>query len=74
MPKRDDEVQLWESFGKGTPHRTPREANRELGIPWRRVEYLCEKWCDKGVYDYGVAADLGWKWEDHGLGLFGGVR
>lgn len=61
MPKRPDEIALWDAFGPGAPYRRPRDANAELQIPWRRVEYLCNKWADQGVYDYGVAADLGWK-------------
>ena len=61
MPMRDDESKLWLSFGLNTEHETPRAAGRALGIPPRRVEYLCEKWARKGWYDYGVAADLGWK-------------
>ena len=38
----------------------PRSAGRTLGIHPKRVVYLCYKWDNKGFYDYGVAADLGW--------------
>lgn len=61
MPKRPDEIALWAAFGPDAEHRTPREAGRALGIPFGRVEYLCEKWSRQGVYDYGVCVDLGWK-------------
>lgn len=61
MPKRPDEIALWNAFGPGTAHEWPRHAGRALGIPPRRVEYLCEKWSRQRVYDYGTCCDLGWK-------------
>lgn len=62
VPRRADEVALWAAFGtEGEPHRWPRDAGAALGIPAGRVEYLCEKWTDRGVYEYGTAASLGWK-------------
>lgn len=45
----------------GTRHGVhARDLISELGIPWKRGAYLCQKWTDKGWYDYGVAVDLGW--------------
>lgn len=38
----------------------PRYAGQRLGINYKRVKFLCEKWATKGMYDYGVTADLGW--------------
>ena len=38
----------------------PRDYARRVGMNWKRCAYLCEKWCRKGWYDYGVACDLGW--------------
>lgn len=62
VPVRADEVALWAAFGTdGEPHRWPRDAAAALGIPYGRAEYLCEKWARKGIYEYGVAAQLGWK-------------
>ena len=60
---KPDEKLLWDSFGEGTPYRTPREAAKAIGMAEKRCDYLCEKWSDKGIYDYGVCADLGWKEE-----------
>jgi hypothetical protein len=60
---KPDEKTLWDSFGDGTSYRTPREAAIALGMNHKRWLYLCEKWSDKGIYDYGVSADLGWKEE-----------
>jgi hypothetical protein len=57
MPKREDEQALWAALMTGEQ---PRYAGRRLGMPPRRVEYLCNKWADKGVYEYGVVYDLGW--------------
>lgn len=62
IPPRADEAALWAAFGTdGEPHQWPRDAAAALGIPTGRAEYLCEKWARKGVYEYGVAAQLGWK-------------
>lgn len=38
----------------------PRDAGARLGIHHRRVDYLCEKWTGKGLYDWGVSVDTGW--------------
>lgn len=64
MPTRPDEEALWAAFGATAEHRTPREAGQALGIPTKRVAYLCEKWAQQGRYDYGVIVDLGWKTAD----------
>lgn len=71
MPKRDDEIALWNAFGDGKEFERVRDAGIALGIPPRRVYYLCCKWAEKGLYDWGTWHDLGWKWEDKGRGLFG---
>lgn len=57
MPKRPDEVALWAAVRAGE---SPREAGERLGIPRRRMEYLCDKWSRKGLYDWGVVIDRGW--------------
>lgn len=51
-----------------------RDIGPILGIHPKRVNYLACKWSEKGFYDWGVCADLGWltdqgkKWaEDLGL-------
>jgi hypothetical protein len=59
--RRTDELVLWNGFGAGAWHRTPRDAGIALGIPRKRVNYLCLKWTRQGRYDYGVCVDLGWK-------------
>lgn len=61
MPKRPDEVALWNAFGPGAEYNSPRVAGWALDIPARRVAYLCKKWARQGVYDYGIACDIGWK-------------
>lgn len=60
MPKqgaRPDELALWHALLAGEK---PRYAGRRLGIPRRRVAYLCGKWARHGDYDWGVVIDLGW--------------
>lgn len=37
-----------------------REVGAGVGIPPRRVAYICEKWSRKGWYNYGVSVDMGW--------------
>ena len=54
-----NEKQLWEAFPN--PYKTPREAGKALNIAPKRVQYLCKKWSKKGIYEYGVSIDLGWK-------------
>ena len=54
---KPDELALWEALLAGE---SPRDAGERLGVPPKRVLYLCHKWADQGDYDYGVAADLGW--------------
>ena len=60
MTVKPDEQALWDRVGLGE---TPRVAGHELGIPPKRVQYLCTKWARKGSYDYGVSVDLGWPTE-----------
>ena len=55
--KRPDEIALWTRVLGGD---SPRWASHDLGIPEKRVVYLCKKWTALGFYDYGVSADLGW--------------
>lgn len=38
----------------------PYEVSHCLGIPLKRAAYICEKWCRKGWYDYGVSVGMGW--------------
>lgn len=54
---KPDEMALWAALVAGE---WPRTAGPRLGIPSRRVWYLCEKWARQGIYDYGVSCDLGW--------------
>ena len=39
---------------------TPRRVAQVLGIHPKRCRYICGKWADKGIYDYGVSVDMGW--------------
>lgn len=57
VSRRADEEQLWAAVVAGE---SPRDAGQRLGIRRGRVEYLCNKWATKGIYDYGVTHDLGW--------------
>lgn len=59
---KPDEEALWKALEQGE---WPRDAGRRLGINGKRVQYLCEKWAKKGIYDYGVSSDLGWIREHH---------
>ena len=37
-----------------------REIVRELGINENRAAYICEKWTERGYYEYGVNVLAGW--------------
>lgn len=41
---------------------TPRDLinSDKININYKRAWYLLEKWCSKGLYEYGVTLDLGW--------------
>ena len=52
-----DELALWEALLAGEK---PRYAAQRLGIHHRRVWWLCRKWSERGMYDWGVVHDLGW--------------
>ena len=56
---KPDEKLLWESFGEGTTNVYPKDV--PIKMPPKRMRYLCEKWAAKGIYEWGVIYDLGWK-------------
>ena len=37
-----------------------REVASNLGMAPKRAAYICEKWTNKGWYDYGVNVLAGW--------------
>lgn len=55
--KKPDELELLKLVLAGY---WPRIAGRELGIHWKRVQRLCEKWQRKQWYSCGVTIDIGW--------------
>ena len=55
---KQDEKALWAAIQM--PGATPRAAGWFLGMPPRRVRYLCEKWARRRIYEYGTVYDLGW--------------
>ncbi len=64
QPKRPDEVELWRLLEEEDLR--PRYGAERIGMDPNRLRYLCEKWAGKGIYDYGVACDLGWKLDECG--------
>lgn len=63
---KPDELELLRAFWAsscGKPYHcgvTLRGLAEQQGMHWKRVQYLAWKWSDRGLYDYGVCADLGW--------------
>jgi hypothetical protein len=61
MPVRQDEIDLWNSFGPGTKYLYPREAVDAMGMNHNRAYYLFCKWADQGRFEWGVSPFVGWK-------------
>lgn len=58
---KPDEKELLLLMYKYRGIKSPREIyNNHININRKRVKYLLGKLADKGLYDYGVALDLGW--------------
>lgn len=64
---RDDERLLLKTLqdrqvvtidGDGKPY--VRDVVRELNINENRAAYICQKWADRGWYNYGVNVLAGW--------------
>lgn len=53
----EDEKCLWDAVQKG---KFPRYAIRELKLNEKAAHATLLKWAEKGLYDYGVALDMGW--------------
>jgi hypothetical protein len=45
---------------KNGEHPYVREVVADIGMNGKRAAYLCEKWTDKGWYEYGVNVLAGW--------------
>lgn len=63
-----DEERLFELLKGGF---TPRDGGIYLGLPHKRVAAICHKWESKGIYEYGIAVDLGWLKEEEGVHVYG---
>lgn len=37
-----------------------REVVASIGLNEKRAAYICQKWAEKGWYDYGVSVLAGW--------------
>lgn len=61
---KDDEKEFLERLRKRTiedpnpPY--VRQLVSDLGMNENRAAYICQKWADKGWYDYGVSVLAGW--------------
>ena len=44
------------------------KISERLNIPYKRARYICFKWTNKGIYNYGVSWRVGWLTE-HGFSL-----
>jgi hypothetical protein len=61
---KDDERELLERLQKRT-NEDPnppyvRQLVADIGMNEKRAAYICEKWADKGLYDYGISSLAGW--------------
>ncbi len=55
-----DEQRLLVKLASRTTETTVRDVISELGMNTNRGCYICQKWAERGWYDYGVSVDLGW--------------
>lgn len=53
-----DEQRFWKLVKEGNG--TPRDIVESIGMNEKRALYLCQKWADQGIYDYGVSPLYGW--------------
>lgn len=61
---KQDELQLWKELWRrkkaGDPHPMIYEIAKDIGMNWKRMNYIAEKWDNKGLIDSGVSARTGW--------------
>jgi len=61
---KDDEKELLERLQKRTAEdpNMPyvRQLVADIGMNEKRAAYICEKWTEKGWYEYGVNVLAGW--------------
>lgn len=61
---KSDELALWKELWKrknnGEDHPMIYQIAEELGIPFKRMDYIAEKWHGKRLIDCGVSARTGW--------------
>lgn len=65
MSAKPDEILLFRRMRLERGHPMGRrlfvdEVGAELGIHAKRVEYLLDKWSERGWWDYGISARTGW--------------
>jgi len=58
---KDDEKALLATFSKAHEQGVMmRQLGQAIGMPEKRMQFICYKWGDKDIYDWGVCWDLGW--------------
>lgn len=65
--RKPDEIALYAALRAVAPEpwvspgrRVVEALAAEIGIPDKRIDYLCEKWARQGFTDYGINAVNGW--------------
>jgi hypothetical protein len=56
----DDEKQLFQLLWTATPLTHVRRVIVNTSIDEKRVQYILEKWTDRGIWNYGISAFAGW--------------
>ena len=70
MTMKDDEIELFnriKKFGIGTSqsnYKSVKEIAEDMGMNLKRASYLCEKWANKGLYEWGINILQGWLTEE----------
>lgn len=60
--KQDDEVQLMAELRRRVERESPnvRDILGELHIDLKRAAFICKKWSEQGLYEYGTNVLAGW--------------
>ena len=64
MTVKEDEMRfraaVLAQYDRPDPPLHVRDIAEQVGLHSKRAEYICQKWTEKGWWDYGVSPTSGW--------------